>query len=46
MDEGVPIGAIACDCGDASAIYLRHCVRQAIGHYAIRRVSKFFFFGS
>lgn len=35
---GVPISAVACDCGDTGTIYLRDRIRQAVGHYAMGRV--------
>jgi len=35
---GVPISAVASDCGDTGAIYLRDRIRQAVGHYAMGRV--------
>jgi hypothetical protein len=37
-DGDVPISAVAGDCCDTGAIYLRDGVRQAVGHYAMGRV--------
>lgn len=34
---GVPISAVATDCSDTGAIYLRDRIRQAVGHYAMGR---------
>ena len=39
--EDVLIGAVAIDCGDTGAIYLRDRVRQAVGHYAMVRVKQY-----